>query len=198
MAAENLCRKIKVVPNVDSTYENNKNKDEYLRNNPKSRSIRKICGEFLSLVIVLTIPISLHTLQFVFLRSAHMALAKPFWFPPFSIMDDLFIYPYLVVGICSWFAWAENGFRQIPIALVALYLGYIALSLAWDPIVFGLGAIRIGLLVSLARLWFVFGISKMLKNLNRAASVIVLIFCECFAFVLFMLNLRLLLPPSYI
>ena len=191
MAAEKLCRKIKVVPNVDTTH-------EYLRNNPKSRSIRKVCGEFLSLVIVLTIPISLHTLQFVFLRSAHMTLAKPFWFPPLSIMDDLFIYPYLVVGICSWFAWAENGFRRIPITLAALYLGYIALSLAWDPIVFGIGAIRIGLLISLARLGFVFGISKMLKNLNRAASVIVLIFCEFFAFMLFMFNLHLLLPQSYI
>ncbi|GFY87651.1 hypothetical protein Acr_05g0012900 [Actinidia rufa] len=67
-------------------------------------------------------------------------------------MDVNFIGMSLIVGVCTWqLAWTEIGFRRMPMAPVALYLGFMALSLAWDPIVFGLGAIKIGLLVSLAR-----------------------------------------------
>ena len=73
--------------------------------------------------------------------------------------------------------------------LVALYLSFMALSLAWDPIVFGLGAIKIGLLVSLARFGFVFGISQMLVwPLDR----MVLIGRGVCTFYVFSLNIKLL------
>ena len=191
MAIRNLYRKIKVVSNVDTTSENNKNNNDEYGNNLKSISKRQICRILLSLVMVMALTVSLHMIQIVSVRSlAHMALAKPSWFPEPLKLDTNFICESLFVGVCIWqLAWTEIGFRPMPMTLVALYLSFMALSLAWDPIVFGLGAIKIGLLVSLARFGFVFGISKMLVwPLDR----MVLIGCGVCTFYVFSLNIKLL------
>ncbi|KAG5529699.1 hypothetical protein RHGRI_030169 [Rhododendron griersonianum] len=69
-----------------------------------------------------------------------------------------------------WYRRDKFGFRdQAPATVVPLYLGYLVLSLAWDPIVFRLGATKVGLLISVVNIWIVVRLSyTILKGLSNS------------------------------
>lgn len=179
MTTENLRRRIPDGPNGGNTVEDDDeydNEDYYDSDddNGKERSIEHRLRAaitrrgWLSLVIAVGGPASLHLIDIFYFRSAERTYAKPNWYATPWMMDAVMLLSSLMISLSSWFTWAEseNGFLRKPTTVAFLYLGYFGLSVAWDPITFGLGAIEIGILVTLMRVVFVFAIGYMLHDLN--------------------------------
>ncbi|KAG5530812.1 hypothetical protein RHGRI_025699 [Rhododendron griersonianum] len=131
--------------------EDNDNEDEYEdyieETSMRGRMLRwraAIARHGFSSLTVAVLPASLHLVDVFFLRSAERASARPSWFLTPWIMDAHFVLSSLVMGLSSWFAWAENGPPPKPTLFASRLLGFTALSLAWDPIVFGWGAVHLG------------------------------------------------------
>ncbi|KAG5529700.1 hypothetical protein RHGRI_030169 [Rhododendron griersonianum] len=95
-----------------------------------------------------------------------------------------------------WYRRDKFGFRdQAPATVVPLYLGYLVLSLAWDPIVFRLGATKVGLLISVVNIWIVVRLSyTILKGLSKNVAILLLdvLLCGWGSFGLLNLNVKLL------
>ncbi|KAI8537547.1 hypothetical protein RHMOL_Rhmol09G0032600 [Rhododendron molle] len=165
MATENLrhrigddCNIINPTENIDETYDDDYEDDyedeydDYVEDTSsmKGRMSRWKAAiarhGFLSLAAAI-LPASLHHVDVFFLRSAERASAHPSWLLTRWITDAHFVFPSLVVGLGTWFAWAENGPPRNPTAFAVWFLAYTALSLAWDPVVFGWGAVKLGMFV---------------------------------------------------
>lgn len=128
-----------------------------------------------SLAIAVSIPVSL-TLLAISLGStntyAHATSSKPFWFPPLWALHLTCITSSFLMGLSAWLVWAEGGFHKKPTA-VYLYVAQLVLSLIWDPIVFGSGATRAGLLVCFGMFGALLGCSKLFKDINPIAGDII-------------------------
>ncbi|KAI8574725.1 hypothetical protein RHMOL_Rhmol01G0376600 [Rhododendron molle] len=184
-------------PNVDEpkTNENYENSTKTSEDQSKTKGRRPrrtataIRG-LRSLAIAVALPLSLHLAAVAFLHSAHTASAKhPTWFRSLAL-ETVFVGLPALMGFCAWLFWVNGGFHRRPMAL-AFFLSYLALSLAWDPIVFGWDAPWVGLVVSLAMLGALTACRMIFKEVNPiagdlvAASMIWAVFVIC-------LNLKLL------
>ncbi|XP_058222567.1 translocator protein homolog [Rhododendron vialii] len=179
-------------PKTNENYENStKTSEDQSGSKTKGRRPRRIATArrgLRSLAIAVALPLSLHLAAVVFL---HVASAKhPTWFRSLAL-EAVFVGLPALMGFCAWLFWVDGGFHRRPMAL-AFFLSYLALSLAWDPIVFGLGAPWVGLVVSWAMLGALIACHMIFKEANPiagdlvAASMIWAVFVIC-------LNLKLLL-----
>ncbi|KAK3007864.1 hypothetical protein RJ639_014593 [Escallonia herrerae] len=127
-----------------------------------------------SLAIAVALPLSLTLLNITLFGSSqsYHALRKPFWFPPLWALHMTCLASSFIMGLSAWLVWAEGGFHKEPMA-VALFLSQLALSLAWDPVVFTAGATRVGLVVCLALFGVLAGCSRMFRKVNPIAGDLV-------------------------
>ncbi|XP_058181101.1 uncharacterized protein LOC131299529 [Rhododendron vialii] len=152
---------------------------------------------FLSLAIAI-LPASLHLVDVFVLRSAERAAARPSWFLTPWITDAYFVFSSLVMGLGSWFAWAENGLPPKPMLFASKLLVYNALSLAWDPIVFGWGAVHLGPQICMLRGFLVVAIAGTIRRQNHTAGEFVFGACGVIGGIhLFHSSLDLLLPEHF-
>ncbi|KAL0371424.1 UNVERIFIED_CONTAM: Translocator protein [Sesamum angustifolium] len=101
---------------------------------------------FRSLTVAVAFPLSLALLDIFYFGSSnrYRSLHKPFYFPPLWALHAACLATALLSGLSAWLVWADGGFHRNPTALI-LYLGQLAISLGWYPVVLGAGAIRVGL-----------------------------------------------------
>lgn len=151
-----------------------------------------------SLAIAVSLPLSL-TLLSLYLTSslntqshAHDVVTskKPFWFPPSWALHLMCPASSFLMGISAWMVWADGGFHTNPLALL-LYLAQLFFTVLWDPVVFGVGAIRVGLMVCLGLFGAQVGCMRLFGQLNPIAGDLIK---PCLAWTAFLsiVNLKLL------
>ncbi|KAL6500343.1 hypothetical protein OROHE_025709 [Orobanche hederae] len=145
-----------------------------------------------SLSVAVAFPLSL-TLVDIFLfgsTTRYRSLHKPFYFPPLWALHLACLATAFLSGLSAWLVWAEGGFHRRPTALM-LYLGQLVLSLGWYPVVFGAGAIRVGLVLCGALFGVLIGCARVYRNMNPIAGDLVKP-CLAWAVLLTGVNVRLL------
>lgn len=131
-----------------------------------------------SLALALALPLSMTLANiYMFGRPGSVGqtfrnVSKPSWFPPLWLLHSMCVVFSLLMGLSAWLVWAEGGFHTRPRA-AAMYLAQLGLSLAWDPVMFWMGASRVGLAVCLALLVSVFQCFRVFKNVNPIAGALV-------------------------
>ncbi|XP_030461390.1 translocator protein homolog [Syzygium oleosum] len=151
-----------------------------------------------SLALAVSLPLSLTLIDIYFFGSLAAASAaaaaaaaepeRPF-VPPLWILHTLCAVSSLLMGLSAWLVWAEGGFHRRPVAL-PLYLAQLGLALAWGPVVFGLGAGRVGLAVAAGMVAAMVGCYKTFGEVNPIAGDLVKI-CFAWAGLLSVVNLKL-------
>ncbi|KAI4301391.1 hypothetical protein L6164_034674 [Bauhinia variegata] len=150
-----------------------------------------------SLVIAATLPLSLSLLT-AYLASSHskhdqhagtVTSRKLFWFLPTWALHLTCPASSLLMGLSAWLVWADGGFHRNPTAL-GLYLAQLALTLLWDPILFGAGATKAGLMVCLGILGTQVGCLRVFKRTSVVAGDLIM---PCLAWTAFLcvVNLKL-------
>ncbi|XP_019164203.1 PREDICTED: translocator protein homolog [Ipomoea nil] len=127
-----------------------------------------------SLGIAVAFPLSLTLLDITLFGSSqqYRAMEKPFWVPRLWALHLACLGSAFLMGLSAWLVWAEGGFHRYPTAML-LYLCQLALSLAWDPVVFKAGATRAGLVLCVGLLGALVGCSRSFKNVNPIAGDLV-------------------------
>ncbi|XP_061369408.1 translocator protein homolog [Gastrolobium bilobum] len=151
-----------------------------------------------SLAIAVSLPLSLTVLS-VYLGSSmnnqsrvHDAVTwrKPFWFPPSWALHLTCLASSFLMGLSAWMVWADGGFHRNPTALL-VYLAQLLFTLLWDPIVFGAGATRFGLMVCLGWFGAQLGCMRVFGRVNSIAGDLIKP-CLAWSAFLFIVNLKLL------
>ncbi|KAK6154197.1 hypothetical protein DH2020_013836 [Rehmannia glutinosa] len=144
-----------------------------------------------SLSVAVAFPFALTLLDIFLFGSSnrYRSLHKPFYFPPLWALHSACLATSFLSGLSAWLVWAEGGFHRQPSALF-LYLGQLALGLGWYPVVFGAGAIRVGLLLCGALFGVLVGCARVFRGMNPIAGDLVKP-CLAWAVLLAVLNVRL-------
>ncbi|KAJ4850573.1 hypothetical protein Tsubulata_017172 [Turnera subulata] len=127
-----------------------------------------------SLAVAVAFPLSLTLFNIYFFgsRNGYGTASKPFWFPPLWALHLTCLASSFFMSLSAWLVWAEGGFHKNPSAL-SFYLGQLGLSLAWDPVVFWMGASWFGLVVCLAMFGTLVGCSRQFREVNPIAGDLV-------------------------
>ncbi|KAH6766385.1 hypothetical protein C2S52_017368 [Perilla frutescens var. hirtella] len=141
-----------------------------------------------SLSVAVAFPLSV-TLLDIFLFG-WSSIEKPFYFPPLWALHLACLSTAFLSGLSAWLVWAEGGFHRQPGAL-ALYLAQLILSLIWYPVVFGAGAIRVGLVLCVALFGVLIGCARAFRDMNPIAGDLVKP-CLAWPLLLAVANVRLL------
>ncbi|ESW35090.1 hypothetical protein PHAVU_001G205900 [Phaseolus vulgaris] len=147
-----------------------------------------------SLAIAVTLPLSLTVLSacigFSTARDDSLSSRRPFWFPPSWALHLTCPATSFLMGLAAWMVWADGGFHTNPMALL-LYFTQLLLAVLWDPLVFAVGATRVGLMVCLGLLVSQYGCMRAFGSVNPFAAGLIK---PCLAWVAFLsvLNLKLL------
>ncbi|KAK4418149.1 Translocator protein [Sesamum alatum] len=144
-----------------------------------------------SLSVAVAFPLSLALLDIFYFGSSnrYRSLHKPFYFPPLWALHSACLATSFLSGLSAWLVWADGGFHRKPTALI-LYLGQLAISLGWYPVVFGAGAIRVGLVLCGALFGLLVGCTMIFRNMNPIAGDLVKA-CLVWAVLLAVVNVRL-------
>lgn len=144
-----------------------------------------------SLSVAVVFPLSVTLLDIFLFGSSnrYRSIEKPFYFPPLWALHLACLTTAFLSGLSAWLVWAEGGFHRQPGAL-ALYLGQLILSLIWYPVVFGAGAVRVGLLLCVALFGVLIGCARAFRNMNPIAGDLVKP-CLAWALLLAVANVRL-------
>ncbi|GLT42492.1 hypothetical protein SLA2020_164880 [Shorea laevis] len=185
MDSQNLKQRIKDEPGVTAakTGDNRPRRDK--RMVMAKRGLR-------SLAVAVAFPLSLTLLNIYLFGSSHhgyATLRKPSWFPPLWLIHGTCMTTSFLMGLSAWLVWAEGGFHKNPTAL-SLYLAQLGLSLAWEIVVFRIGASWAGLVVCLATFGSLAGCSKVFRQMNPIAGDLVKP-CLAWAAFLAVVNLKL-------
>ncbi|KAL1351003.1 hypothetical protein HN51_014965 [Arachis hypogaea] len=148
-----------------------------------------------SLLIAVILPLSL-TLFSAYISSSmsranhHMDHKTPFWFPPSWALHLTLPASGFLMGLSAWMVWAEGGFHKHPVAVV-LYVAQLLLTVLWDPLVFGAGASRVGMVLCLGLFGCLYGCMRVFKQVNHVAADLIK---PCLAWTAFLsiVNLKLL------
>ncbi|KAK7337434.1 hypothetical protein VNO77_18009 [Canavalia gladiata] len=148
-----------------------------------------------SLAIAVCLPVSLTVLSACIGSSMHGQSRadeskKPFWFPPAWALHLTCPASSFLMGLSAWMVWADGGFHRNPTALL-LYFTQLILTLLWDPIVFGVGATRVGLMLCSGLFFSQLGCMRLFRPLNPIAADLIKPCLPWIAF-LFIVNLKLL------
>ncbi|XP_073053782.1 translocator protein homolog [Primulina eburnea] len=124
-----------------------------------------------SLAIAIILPLSLTVLDIILFGSGDRfrSMQRHPYFPPMWALHSAWLVAAFLSGLSAWLVWVDGGFHHQPGALF-LYLGQLALSLGWYPIVFGAGAIRVGLILCAALFGSLIACSRIFKNVNPIAG----------------------------
>ncbi|KAG9142794.1 hypothetical protein Leryth_005545 [Lithospermum erythrorhizon] len=126
-----------------------------------------------SLAIAISLPLTLTLLNITFFSSTKsFNISKPSYLIPIWALHLASLCSAMLMGFSAWLVWAEGGFHRKPEALM-VYLGQVGLSLAWGPVVFGLGASRVGLVVCVGLVGALVGCSRMFRVVNPVAGQLV-------------------------
>lgn len=124
-----------------------------------------------SLTVAVAVPLSLSLLS-AYLGSTKnhasvgpIASGRPFWFPPMWALHLTCPASCFLMGLAAWMVWANGGFHRYPNALL-FYLAQLFLTLLWDPMVFGVGATRIGLIMCLGMFGAMVGCYRLFGLVN--------------------------------
>ncbi|GLT28503.1 hypothetical protein SLA2020_034290 [Shorea laevis] len=186
MDAQNLKQRIRDDPGIAAT---SKPSDRLRRDKRMAMAKRGLR----SLAVAVTIPLSITVLN-IYLsgsnRHGYGTLKKPFWFPPLWLLHVTCMASSFLTGLSAWLVWAEGGFHKNPTAL-SLYLAQLGLGLAWEMVVFRIGASWAGLVVCLATFGSLAGCSKAFRKTNPIAGDL---FKPCLAWAAFLavVNLKLI------
>lgn len=147
-----------------------------------------------SLTIAVSLPLSLSLLSAYVGSSNSRARGpadsgKPFWFPPMWALHLTCPASSFLMGLSAWMVWADGGFHRYPTALM-LYLAQLLLTLLWDPVVFGAGATRVGLVLCLGMFGATVGCYRMFGQVNPISSGLIKP-CLAWAAFLSIVNLKL-------
>ncbi|CAL0302429.1 unnamed protein product [Lupinus luteus] len=200
MASNEL--KQRLTQNPSTTTMNNKKRNIGVGRRDKRMAMAK--RGFKSLAIAVSLPLSLTLLSMYLGSSLHtqqhghyyddddvvVASTKPFWFTPSWVLHLMCPASSFLMGISAWMVWADGGFHTNPVALL-LYLAQILFTLLWDPLVFGLGATRVGLMVCLGLFGALSGCMHVFRQLNSVAGDFTKPCLACAAF-LSVVNVKLL------
>lgn len=94
------------------------------------------------------------------------------------------------MGLSAWMVWAEGGFHRYPMALL-LCLAQLLFTVLWDPVVFGAGATRVGMIVCLGMFGSLIGCMRAFRQVNHVAGDLIKP-CLAWTAFLFIVNLKLL------
>ncbi|PSR94766.1 Translocator protein [Actinidia chinensis var. chinensis] len=183
-STEELRQRTKDEPAVETTQNHDNNYNHKGRRQRRTAMARR---GLRSLAIAVLVPMSLHVAAITLSHSAHGALAKP----PSWTLHAICVGLNSLMGFCAWLVWAEGGFHRKPTGL-AFFFGYLATSLIWDPIVFGMGLVRTGLFVGLAMLCSLVGCYRVFKDVNPIAADLLKL-SMIWAVVVVSLNVKLLM-----
>lgn len=119
-----------------------------------------------------------------------LSLRRPFWFPPSWALHLTCPASSFLMGLSAWMVWADGGFHRNPMALL-LYFTQLLFTVLWDPLVFALGATRLGLILCVSLFLTQFGCMRLFRPFNPIAADLIK---PCLAWVAFLsiLNLKLL------
>lgn len=142
-----------------------------------------------SLAVAVTLPLALTALE-VSLFGSNSASREHPSYPSLWALHATCLVSSMLLGLSAWLVWAEGGFHMKPQAL-ALYVAVLGLGLAWDPIVFGVGATRLGLVVALTLFGALFWCHRKFREVNPISADLVKL---CFAWAGFVcvMNLKLI------
>ncbi|OAY82436.1 Translocator protein [Ananas comosus] len=115
--------------------------------------------------------------------------ARPFWGLPRWVFGAAAVSTAGLAGLSAWLVWAEGGFHHRP-ADLGLFAAQLALGLLWGPLVFRIGATRLGLVVSLGLIGCLLWCSKCFHRVNPIAGDL-LKPCLAWAVFLAVFNLKL-------
>ncbi|KAE9593820.1 hypothetical protein Lalb_Chr18g0047121 [Lupinus albus] len=201
MASNEL--KQRLTQNPSTTMNNKKRNIGVGRKRDKRMAMAK--RGFKSLAIAVFLPLSLTLLSIYLGSSLHtqqhahyddyddgvvVPSTRPFWFTPSWVLHLMCLASSFLMGISAWMVWADGGFHTNPVALL-LYLAQILFTLLWDPLVFGLGATRVGLMVCLGLFGALSGCMHVFRQLNSVAGDFTKPCLACAAF-LSVVNVKLL------
>ncbi|GAV73859.1 TspO_MBR domain-containing protein [Cephalotus follicularis] len=188
MASQDLKQRIRDDDPQTTTTMNNKSNNKSTK---RDRRVGMAKRGLRSLSVAVLVPLSLTLINIYLFGSTHTYgdLVKPFWFPPFWLLHATCIVSSSLMGLSAWLIWAEGGFHNNPMAL-SLYLAQLTISLAWDPIVFQMGASWIGLVMCLAMFGALVGCSRVFREVNPIAADLVML-CSVWAAFLAIVNLTL-------
>lgn len=158
-------------------------------NNKKKMDMAKRGLKSLSAAVALPLSLTLLNIYFNGSSDRYVRQEKPFWFPSLLVLHTACMASTFLTGLSSWLVWAEGGFHKKPTALY-LCLAQLGLSLAWDPIVFRLGAYWAGLVVSSALSGSLVWYCRMVEDVNPIASDLIKP-CVAWAALLSLVNLKL-------
>jgi len=147
-----------------------------------------------SLAIAVAFPLSLTVLSACIgsstARDDSLYSRKPFWLPPSWALHFTCPATSILMGLGAWMVWADGGFHRKPMALL-LYFTQLLFAVLWDPLVFGAGATRLGLILCLGLLVSQYGCMRAFGSVNPVAGGFIK---PCLAWVAFLciVNLKLL------
>jgi tryptophan-rich sensory protein len=95
-------------------------------------------------------------------------LLKPRWTPPDWVFAPVWTALYLVMGVAAWLVWRRAGF-SIPLLL---FMGQLALNVAWSGIFFGLRMPGAALAEVLLLWWAILATALAFWPFSRAACVL--------------------------
>ncbi|XP_057965927.1 translocator protein homolog [Malania oleifera] len=125
-----------------------------------------------SLAIALAVPLAL-TLVSIYLSGSGPGYLphqhKPVLLPPRWTLHLASLGSTFFAGLSGWLVWAEGGFHSNPTALF-LYVAQMGLGFAWEPLVFGLGATRVGLVACVGLFGSLVACSRIFKEVNPIAG----------------------------
>ncbi|KAJ4834062.1 hypothetical protein Tsubulata_016259 [Turnera subulata] len=102
----------------------------------------------------------------------YRALAKPFWFPPLTVIHLASVGSTLLISRAAWLVWTSGGF-DIDSDALPLYIAQIFLSIVWDPLVLRIGAAWLGFLFCLVNLGTLCACYWMFGKVNPSSKVFV-------------------------
>ncbi|ONK61590.1 uncharacterized protein A4U43_C08F31550 [Asparagus officinalis] len=136
-----------------------------------------------SLIVAIAVPLALTGLSAHLSGSSVTGLGtKPTWRPPVWAFHLASASTASLMGLSAWLVWAEGAFHRQP-AILGLYLVQLFLGLLWSPLVFGLGAVRIGLGLCVGLFGVMFMCAQCFRKVNPIAGDMVK---PCLAWVSFL------------
>ncbi|KAK9281143.1 hypothetical protein L1049_004037 [Liquidambar formosana] len=140
-------------------------------NNNRDKRKAKAKRGLKSLTVMVTAPV-LFTLTSLYLfgsGQSYSKLAKPYRLPPLWALHLTSFASALLMGLSAWLFWADGGFHRKPRAF-HLYVAWLVLHMAWEPIVLEKGASRAGLAVCVAMIGALVGCSRNFREVNQIAG----------------------------
>ncbi|XP_073009384.1 translocator protein homolog [Typha latifolia] len=173
MASEGLKHRAKEEPTATSAAAGSTTGTTATKNR-KAQKLAMAKRGLRSLAVAVAIPVGLAAIvaYATSVSAAYSGAARPFWRPPVWVFHLASLSTAALMGLAGWLVWADGGFHRRP-TILGLFMAQLLLSLSWGPLVFGLGATRLGLADSVGLFAALFACSQCFHGLNPIAADLV-------------------------